>query len=101
MSDIERAVCDTFGLDDKVLREKTKCQNISQPRMLAMFLAETHSYGFVGDRRVLWQETALNGYFRSEKSGRLAVGRRTHSLRPRQDVVKDILKNLESTLRVS
>lgn len=39
LQDIERAVCDTFGLEPKTLREGGKSRAASQPRMLAMWLA--------------------------------------------------------------
>lgn len=44
ISDVERAVCDTFGLDPKCLRDQTKAKSISHPRMLAMWLARKHTH---------------------------------------------------------
>lgn len=43
LSDIERAVCDEFGLDPRRLREGSKAKAVSQPRMLAMWLARKHT----------------------------------------------------------
>lgn len=57
MHDIEKAVCDTFGLDNQSLQGKSRARNVSQPRMLAMWLARkftrsamTEIGRFFGDR---------------------------------------------------
>jgi len=39
MADIEKAVCNFFGLEPVELKSSKRQQNISQPRMLAMFLS--------------------------------------------------------------
>jgi chromosomal replication initiator protein len=43
LTDIERAVCDAFGLEPKSLRAGGKARSVSQPRMLAMWLARKHT----------------------------------------------------------
>jgi chromosomal replication initiator protein len=43
LRDIEKVVCEAFGLQEDVLRAKSKCQSFSQPRMLAMFLARKYT----------------------------------------------------------
>lgn len=43
LPDIERAVCDVFGLEPNSLREGGKARNASQPRMLAMWLARKYT----------------------------------------------------------
>lgn len=50
--DIERAVCEVFGVDGKLLRSDRKSKTISQPRMLAMWLARKHTraaFSEIGD----------------------------------------------------
>lgn len=50
--DIERAVCEVFGVDGKLLRSDRKTKTISQPRMLAMWLARKHTraaFSEIGD----------------------------------------------------
>jgi chromosomal replication initiator protein len=39
LSDIDRAVCDVFGLSKETLQSSRRSQHVSAPRMLAMFLA--------------------------------------------------------------
>jgi chromosomal replication initiator protein len=60
LPDIERAVCDAFGLDPKSLRHRTKAKSISHPRMLAMWLARKYTQAAF---------TEISEYF----------GRRSHS----------------------
>lgn len=43
LPDIERAVCEVFGLEPKCLRESGKTRAASQPRMLAMWLARKYT----------------------------------------------------------
>ena len=52
ISDIENAVCDVFGVDRKQLKSMAKAKSISQPRMLAMWLARKYTraaYSEIGD----------------------------------------------------
>jgi chromosomal replication initiator protein len=43
LTDIERAVCDVFGLEPSSLQSEEKGKRISHPRMLAMWLARKHT----------------------------------------------------------
>ena len=43
LSDIESAVCEVFGVDVKSLQSGSKSKVLSQPRMLAMWLARKHT----------------------------------------------------------
>jgi chromosomal replication initiator protein len=52
LADIERAVCGMFGLQQDSLQSDRKTRSISQPRMLAMFLARKYTsaaYKEIGD----------------------------------------------------
>ncbi len=52
LEDIEKAVCDVFGLKPHALQSDKRSKNISQPRMLAMWLARKHTpavYAEIGD----------------------------------------------------
>ena len=60
LPDIEKAVCQTFGLEPASLQSGRKARRVSHPRMLAMWLARKHT-------RVALSE--IGQYF----------GRRTHS----------------------
>lgn len=43
LSDIEAAVCETFGLDTESLQSKRRAKAVSHPRMLAMWLARKYT----------------------------------------------------------
>jgi chromosomal replication initiator protein len=43
LGDIEKAVCDVFGLDPSSLQADDKSSRVSHPRMLAMWLARKHT----------------------------------------------------------
>lgn len=52
LADIEKAVCGMFGLQQDSLQSQSKMRSISQPRMLAMFLARKYTpaaYKEIGD----------------------------------------------------
>jgi chromosomal replication initiator protein len=101
LNDIERVVCEAFGLQDEMLRAKTKCQSVSQPRMLAMFLARKYTRTalseigeYFGKRQhstVISAQRKVEEWLSSNDS--IAFGRNKVQ-------VRDILKNLESTLQV-
>jgi chromosomal replication initiator protein len=60
LPDVERAVCEVFGIESKALRDGNKTKAVSQPRMLAMWLARKYT-------RAAFSE--IGAYF----------GRRSHS----------------------
>lgn len=43
LADIEKAVCNVFGLEPKSLQSGRKAKEVSHPRMLAMWLARKHT----------------------------------------------------------
>lgn len=101
LSDIEKAVCDVFGLDPKSLQAKGKTKTVSQPRMLAMFLARKYTraaYAEIGDyfgrRRhstVISAEKKVSEWLNLESSGR---GSQEHGK------LREALRNVEASLRV-
>lgn len=60
MNDIQKAVCDAFGLPTGTLQSRGQTRSVSQPRMLAMYLARQYT-------RAAYSE--IGGYF----------GNRSHS----------------------
>lgn len=43
LADIEKAICDTFGLEPESLQSSRKAKSVSHPRMLAMWLARKYT----------------------------------------------------------
>jgi chromosomal replication initiator protein len=101
LNDIERVVCEAFGLEEEMLRAKSKCQSISQPRMLAMFLARKYTRTalseigeYFGKRQhstVISAQRKVEEWLTSDDA--IRVGRSTVH-------VREILKNLEAVLQV-
>jgi chromosomal replication initiator protein len=101
MNDIEKVVCEAFGLDGKSLREKTKCQTVSQPRMLAMFLARKYTRTALSE---------IGDYFgKRQHSTVISAQKKVESWLQLDELigcgrgkvaVRDILKSLEATLQV-
>jgi chromosomal replication initiator protein len=60
IADIEKAVCEVFGLERESLQSTRKSKTVSHPRMLAMFLARKHTRAALSE---------IGNYF----------GQRTHS----------------------
>ncbi len=101
LNDIERVVCESFGLQEEMLRAKTKCQSVSQPRMLAMFLARKYTRTalseigeYFGKRQhstVISAQRKVEQWLSSDDA--IAVGHnRVH--------VREIVRNLEAVLQV-
>lgn len=101
LTDIERVVCEAFGLQEETLRAKTKCQSVSQPRMLAMFLARKYTRTalseigeYFGKRR---HSTVISAHRKVEE---WLSGNDSIPLGRSKVQVSEILKNLESVLQV-
>ncbi len=47
--DIEKAVCDVFGVERETMLSQTKSKHASYPRMLAMWLARKHTRAALGE----------------------------------------------------
>jgi chromosomal replication initiator protein len=43
LDDVERVVCNLFGLKPKDLKSDSRVRTLAQPRMLAMYLARQHT----------------------------------------------------------
>ncbi len=101
LHDIEQAVCKAFGLEHQKLQTKSKCQSLSQPRMLAMFLARKHTRTalseigeYFGNRQhstVISAQKKVESWIEGKES--LQVGNTSMQ-------VPDILRSLEASLQV-
>jgi chromosomal replication initiator protein len=49
LPDIERAICQAFGLETGSLQSSRRARSASHPRMLAMFLARKHTHAALAD----------------------------------------------------
>ncbi len=100
LGDIERVVCEVFGLEPTSLQSTSKARTVAQPRMLAMFLARKYTpaaYKEIGDyfgkRRhstVISAEKTVEEWLRANASLGDARGLSA----------RDALRHVESNLQV-
>jgi chromosomal replication initiator protein len=98
--DIDRIVCDIFGLESESLQSQTKIRRVSQPRMLAMFLARKYTPAaykeigqYFGKRRhstVISAEKTVSGWLNENADMELGRGQK----------VRDVIRQVESHLQV-
>ena len=83
LDDIQRVVCDEFGLDPDVLRSDQRARSVSHPRMLAMWLARKHTHAALdGDWRILWTPQPQYGLVGTAQGRGLGAERPTGQVRP-------------------
>lgn len=100
LADIERVVCELFGLEAEDLRSSSRTRSVTEPRMLAMFLARRHTrsaYSEIGQHfggrnhaTVIAAERKVTDWVRQGVS--LRVASRNWQLR-------DVLETLEQQLQ--
>lgn len=102
LEDIERAVCAAFNLPVGELRGEVKSRNVSQPRILAMYLSRQHTSAafseigrYFGDRN---HSTVIAAYRRAEawlKTNQSVGGRGPHAIK-----VQEAIDTVENLLRI-
>jgi chromosomal replication initiator protein len=99
--DIEKVVCDAFGLAPRCLQEKTKSKGVSQPRMLAMFLARKYTraaYSEIGEYFGNRQHSTVISAQKKVEDWLNCNEQLDHARGPVG--VREMLRNLESLLQV-
>jgi chromosomal replication initiator protein len=102
LGDVQKAVCEVFGVEPAQLRSDRKGRSVSEPRMLAMWLARKYT-------RAAWSEigeffgrrshsTVIAAHRRVE---RLIRNRAEIGLHDRQCSVEDAIRRLETALRTA
>jgi chromosomal replication initiator protein len=102
LGDVQKAVCEVFGLEPAQLRSERKGRALSEPRMLAMWLARKYT-------RAAWSE--IGQYFgRRSHSTVISAHRRVErlistqaeiSLNDRTCRMEDAIRRVESALRTA
>jgi len=67
LEDIEKAVCQVFGVDVKTIRSQSKSRRASHPRMLAMWLARKHTGAALSDICLHFQRRSHSTVISAEK----------------------------------
>ena len=99
LHDIERAICDVFGIETKMLHSNGRKANVSRPRMLAMWLARKHTksafseigeyFGNRAHNTVIAAEHRVNEWIAENASIPLAFG---------ACPIQDAIERVEATL---
>jgi chromosomal replication initiator protein len=102
LADVQKAVCDVFGVEPAQLRSDRKGRSVSEPRMIAMWLARKYT-------KAAWSE--IGQYFgRRSHSTVISAHRRVEKLIASQAQigiadqtcrVEDAIRRLESALRTA
>jgi len=102
LADVEKAICTAFGLSTGELRSDSKSRNVSQPRILAMYLSRQHTTAafseigrYYGDRN---HSTVIAAHRRVEdwiKSDQTVGGRG-----PKNMKVQEAIAAVENLLRI-
>lgn len=102
LPDVERAVCELFGVDSEKLRSSNRSRSISQPRMLAMYLARKHTrsaYGEIGAHFGGRNHSTVIAAERKMK--RLLDESSTWTVSAESVSVSELVHSIESRLRAS
>ncbi|MCO6047253.1 DnaA/Hda family protein [Aeoliella sp. ICT_H6.2] len=102
MDDIQRVVCDHFGIEAKALRSNSRHKSVTEPRMLAMWLARKYTQAgwreigeYFGGRR---HSTVISAHRRIESQvGRLS----TVSTNRGNANLEETLGQIETKLRMA
>lgn len=102
LADVQKAVCDVFGIEPTQLRSDRKGRSLSEPRMLAMWLARKYTRApwseigeFFGRRS---HSTVISAHRRVEK---LITDHAQVGLCDRPCDVEDAIRRLEMALRTA
>jgi chromosomal replication initiator protein len=100
LADIEKAVCEVFALQADSLQSESKTQAVSQPRMLAMFLARKLTRAALseigqhfGGRK---HTTVISAH---KKMGKLMAQKKSIRLHDRDCPVEEALRKVEAAIK--
>lgn len=100
LNDIERAVCDVFGLDPSSLQSAGKSRLVSQPRALAMWLARRHTRAAYSEIGAYFGRRSHSTVISAEKQvGRWLADREPIRLAHGQCDITEAIRRVESQMR--
>ncbi|MCA9095322.1 MAG: AAA family ATPase, partial [Planctomycetaceae bacterium] len=99
LSDIERVVCDVFGLMQEELRSNKRVRSVSQPRMLAMYLARKHTRSAYSEIGAYFGGRNHSTVITAEKKIATLLNQRYQmNVAAEQYSVADVIENIEQQL---
>jgi len=100
LADIEKAVCGMFGLDQDSLQSQSKMRSISQPRMLAMFLARKYTPSAYKEIGEYFGRRRHSTVISAEKTVESWLKENAQLEGPRQLSVRDAIRHVTAQLQV-
>ena len=102
LADIEKAVCDTFGLERESLQSGRKGRAVSHPRMLAMWLARKYTRAALSEIGQYFGRRSHSTVVSAQKRvDRWIADDATLDLAEQSRTVSDAIQQLEQRIRVS
>ena len=102
LDDVERAICEVFSLQRQDLKSNRRLKSISQPRMLAMWLARKHTRAALSEIGEFFGRRSHSTVVSAQKSvDRWIKAGSTVPLLDRDQQVEDAIRSVEARLRAS
>jgi len=102
LADIQRAVCDVFGVEPATLKSNRKSRSIAEPRMLAMWLARKYTRSALGEIGEYFGRRSHSTVISAQKKIEGLVTRGAEiSVADRPCPVEEAIRRVESVLRTA
>ena len=100
--DIQRAVCDVFGVEASSLKSNRKSRSVSEPRMLAMWLARKYTRSALGEISEFFGRRSHSTVISAQRKieGLVSNGAKI-SIADRDCNVEEVIRRVESVLRTA
>lgn len=100
LNDIRRAVCDVFGIPPETLQSSSKVAAVSQPRMLAMWLARKHTRAAMSEIGLFFGRRSHSSVVSAQKKVQRWMTQQTRlTLSSRSCDVEEAIRRVEQSLR--
>ena len=101
LADIEKAVCQTFGLEADSLQSDRKGRTVSHPRMLAMWLARKHTRAALSEIGEYFGRRSHSTVISAHKKvGQWMAGQTALEVAHQRISVEDAIRRVENNLKV-
>ncbi len=102
LADIQRAVCEVFGVEAASLKSNRKTRSVSEPRMLAMWLARKYTRAALGEIGEFFGRRSHSTVISAQRKieGLVSKGAAI-SVADRDCNVEEVIRKVESALRTA
>jgi len=102
LADIQRAVCEVFGVEASSLKSNRKTRSVSEPRMLAMWLARKYTRAALGEIGEFFGRRSHSTVISAQRKieGLVSKGAAI-SVADRDCHVEEVIRKVESALRTA